>query len=204
MALTLPNTSLGTGVVNPTALEENFTAIAAKFGSIDNSDISSSAAIGLGKLAGRYDHLLINLRIDASILNTAVAGTDADYMAFVPVPDDGDGAWALDSIRWVCKDTGDGLAQVSLHWGYWAAGPTWSNTATLATAQAISNSIANNNSSLTVSVSNMSVSGGFHRSIAIKRAVAGTGYGTAGGGGIGLGVDEFSVSLLLKRDISST
>ena len=70
MALTLPYTDLS-GVVDDTKLEADLTAIANKFGSIDNSDIAAGASIATSKLAASNYELVLSAVVQGTDLNSA-------------------------------------------------------------------------------------------------------------------------------------
>lgn len=194
MSLTLPNTSLGTGVVDPTPIEENFSSLATKFGNIDNSDIASSAGISLSKLAGRYEHLALQFNVPASFLSAG-----AGYKAWVPLPDDGKGDWSVVGASYYVEDSGSGDAIVSIEWGYRNASG-WQITSTPIATETIPNlSVAqdNNNATMTVDSATLSNSPAQVRSLALRVTTVGTGYGT---GSTDL---RFYCTVFLKRDIST-
>jgi len=134
MSLVLPYPSLGTGVVNPTHIEENFTEIADKInGNIDNSDISTSAGIIITKLAARYQHCVVRLTLKGYYDGAAwVGGMDALGIkpeSLTPVYNDTKGNWTVNRVCWACSDTGAGTGEVQIQWGYYNAAGAWTSAA---------------------------------------------------------------------------
>jgi hypothetical protein len=127
MSLTLPYPTLGPGVVNSAELVLNFSAIASKFGSIDNSDIKAVANIALSKLAASYEYMVVRLSIDDMTLlytgNAApVSGGNPRCVDFCPIYDDGKGAWTYVATAWCTTDTGAGTGVFKIFWGVFNGG----------------------------------------------------------------------------------
>ena len=113
MSLTLTNSTLGPGVVDAAKINENFTAVATKFGNIDNSDVKSGAGISVDKLSASYEYLPISI-----VLTDGTAARDV----YCPVYNDGKGDWTVVATQWATADTGTNgagaaVAVFKVEWG---------------------------------------------------------------------------------------
>lgn len=131
MALVLPNPSLGTSVVDPTALEDNFSAITTKFSQgITTADLSTTAGIGSTQLAQPYQRnsLRVHEIGSGSGLVATGGGTGLIKATLTPIYNDGGGNWTLERVSWVCTDTGAGTGICSVQWGYYDSAGVWQGT----------------------------------------------------------------------------
>jgi len=114
-------------------IETRFANIQNKFGNIINEDISSDAGIALSKLSASYQELCITIAADEwGAANAIIAAT--------PLPgSNGDTAWVVTDIQWICTDSGNGAGTFDVVWGEYDAAGTWTTTTTVASAIALSN-----------------------------------------------------------------
>jgi len=131
MAIVLPYPSLGTGVVDPSKLEANFSELASKFGAITTSDLAASAGIANSQLAAQYQWMAIPL------FCTSMTATGVGSSSMVPIYNDGKGAWTVAAINYITPDVGTKTCEARIDLGYWN-GTTWTafdnSTATVITA----------------------------------------------------------------------
>ncbi len=118
MSVTLPYPTLAAGaVISADELNQNFSALANKFGTIDNSDIKAAAGISIDKHSASYEYLPISVKLtDGTAAN--------DY--FVPVYNDGKGDWTVVASQWATADTGTpaGTCIYKIEWGVYNGAAT--------------------------------------------------------------------------------
>jgi hypothetical protein len=84
MSLTIPNSFSSGSVVSASEVNDNNTAIAAKFGNIDNSDVKAAAGIDVSKLsASNYEAVIV-----CNLVGTELNASTASYMVVGSVPYD--------------------------------------------------------------------------------------------------------------------
>lgn len=201
MSLTLTGYPLVAGVVPLSTLNTYFSQLQTKFGNIDDSDIMTGANINVDKLQYQYQEALVSLVVRKADLTAGwpAASATAPLVA-VPIPGtNGDPSWTVTDIYWVCTDTGDGLGQFSVRYGYFNNG-SWSNTASIAVGKTISNpaagvdrpngaSILENGSGSIAFSTNPSYIGLFSDAVSATTLAGGSSY------------DFLSVSIILRRKI---
>lgn len=145
MALTLRHYPLASGVFNLTHLNENLSDIQDKFGSIDNSDIASDAAIAATKLAASNQEWVVQL-----IYHFGDAGqwpadsSGATPLVAVPMPgQNGDTSWVATDVTWVTNDVGSGDALFDVRYGSYNGSGVWANAGSIVTDVAIDDAGAN-------------------------------------------------------------
>jgi hypothetical protein len=178
-------------VISATDLNSRFNDISTKFGTIVNSDISSSAAISVTKLSANYEHMLVTLTY------SGVTALATGVLRLVPIPDDGKGDWTVTTAELVCTDVGDSTGQIRVDWGRYTAG-TWGATSTVVSAVAINSDDSGDNTSgaQALTVNSATLTSGTHRALALYGVAAGTGVLSAV-------TDQLVVTLLLKRVIAN-
>jgi hypothetical protein len=134
MSLTIPNTFTSGTAVSASNVNSNFTAVAAKFGNIDNSDIKSAAGIDVDKLSAQYEYMTVPL---AHVSNATfpAAGT---VLAAAPVYNDGKGTWTAVAYGWYCQEVGSQDGAIDILWGYYeTTGSLNGSPTTIANAEGI-------------------------------------------------------------------
>lgn len=132
MSVTLPYPTLGPGPVYNSELNENFGALEAKFGQIDNSDIASGAAISVDKLDAQYER--ISLKLSGS--STTTVNT---FIDFAPLLNDGNGTWTIEGVQWLLNDKGTTRPAIRLRYGYYTADTTtWVSVSEITAATTLS------------------------------------------------------------------
>lgn len=146
MAVTLPTPTLTSPLVK-TELDNNFSTLANKFGNITDADVSSSAAIGVTKLAAYYQEIVFTLQVLPPAVGSswpAVGATTPLAFCGVPYTAATDEAWTVTDIAWVCTDTGTSAGQFEVRYGRYV-GSTWTNYSTVtSSAITLANAAANN------------------------------------------------------------
>jgi hypothetical protein len=140
MAVSITNPTLSTTIV-ASEIEANFTDLVNKFGSIDDSDIASNAAITITKLAAYNFEFLMNLTLRGP--NVAGAAGDDPIVWSTTEPSlvmglpgtSADGTYTVISGNWFCTDVGDQTNDFTLTAGYYdtANPPVWTVDTTIAT-----------------------------------------------------------------------
>ncbi len=109
MSVTLPYPSLSAGAtISADELNQNFSALANKFGNIDNTDVKSGANISIDKLNASYEYLTVNVS-----LADGTASNDVLY----PLYNDSKGDWTYVSTQWVTDDVGTPTGVIGVRWG---------------------------------------------------------------------------------------
>jgi hypothetical protein len=146
MSLTLTGYPLVAGVVPLSTLNSWFSLIQNKFGAIDDNDIATGASINIDKLQYQYQEMLVSLTIKRQDLAAGwPAGSASTPLVAVPIPGtNGDPDWTATDVFWVCTDTGDGLGQFDVRYGYFN-NAVWSNTASVITGTVMGNPAAGAN-----------------------------------------------------------
>lgn len=199
MSLTLTSYPLVAGVVPLSTLNTYFSLIQAKFGNIDDSDIKTGANVNIDKLQYQYQEMLVQLTVPAAMFAGGWPAASATTpLIAVPLPGtSGDPSWTATDVYWMCNDTGDGLGQFDVRYGYFN-NSTWSNLASVVTGKAISNPAAGANLPNNASVlENGSVALAFNANpnmLAIMSAVVSATTISAAG-------SFFSASVILRRKI---
>lgn len=145
MPVPLPHTFATKTILSGTELDENFTALANKFnGGIVASDVSATAGFTTASMSASYQKMVVGLVVTDTDIAAGGWPAPAAVTPIVPLASvqvnglNTEDSWRAVSYSWVCTDTGDGLAQFSLQWGYYAtadnpagAAPgNWNNVAT--------------------------------------------------------------------------
>lgn len=187
MAVTLPYPSLASGaVISHTELNENFSTLANKFGSITNSDVAAAAALSIDKLSASYEYMVVKL---------SGATTAAAIVDYVPIFNDGKGSWTVSGVQYVLIDAGSANCAIRIQAGYYTdASTTWNVTDNITAATTLTGTDATNYNG-TISVTDSSFDpdpgAGDVKSIALSI----TGAGTASG--------NVYVGVMLKRQIKT-
>ncbi len=193
MSVTLPYTSLGPGVVDSAVLLANFNVLAAKFATIDNSDIAASgAAISIDKLSASYEYITINLT-HVSNGTFPAAGTN---LALQPMYNDTKGPWTCASYAWYCQDGGDQLGSIDILWGSYANN-VWATTATIVSNELLNGSTAANQNFQDGAASTQALA--WTQSAMVLRVAV----NTQGTGVMSTAEDKLGVSITLKRQIAT-
>lgn len=145
MALTLRHYPLASGVFNLTHLNENLADIQNKFGSIDNSDVASDAAIAVTKLAAANAEWTAQLIVNGAMLAAGWPAVSATTpLIAVPMPgQSGDTSWIATDVTWVCNDVGAGTGLFDVRYGSFDGAGAWVDAGTLVTAVTIDDVAAN-------------------------------------------------------------
>lgn len=194
MSLVLPNPTLGPGVVNSSELVENFSAIATKFGNVDNSDIKASAGIELSKLAASYEYVTVNL--EYRIVGAGTFPAANTVLAVHPMYNDGKGAWSTAAYSWATNDVGAQTGAVTLQWGKYDASGTWATTSTIVSGELLNG--GTNNTPFQDGATN-STSLAWTQSAMAFRLIVATQDATA----LFTDGDFLTVNVLLKRQITT-
>lgn len=205
MSITIPNTTLGPGVIDSGDLEANFTALTNKFGNIDNSDILSTAAIAPTKLSAYYSEAFVQLpyHFGAGGAWPAVGATTP--LLAVPVPAiSTDPSWVATHVTWVCSDIGTADGSFDVRYGAYDGTGVWNNSGSIATGVTLTRAGGDNTgfqgrssgSYLAVTIPAVVSVGGSDRvtCIALMSAGAGTNVITQG---------FLTVTVRLRRTIQS-
>lgn len=149
MALILPYPDLdaySTGVQASAPIEANFAAVAAKFGDIRNADVAANAGISIDKLDKQYQEVWVELFVNSNMLAAAWPAAGATTpLALVPIPgSNGDEAWTITDVSWVCNDCGGLAGLFDVRYGAYNAGTgLWANAGSIVTNVAITAGAAN-------------------------------------------------------------
>lgn len=199
MALTLRHYPLASGVFNLTHLNENLSDIQDKFnGGIDNSDISTLAAIAPTKLSASNQEWTAQLKYHFGNQGAWPAVGATTPLDVVPVPgQSGDTSWIATDVTWVCNDVGDGAGSFDVRYGSFNGAGVWVNAGSIAAGTTIASVAANagnegRSARLAVSIPN----GADVTSIALMSGAAGVGVVTAAG-------SFLCVSVRLRRVLQS-
>ena len=123
MSLTHTNATLS-DPIDKSEIETNFSETRAKFGSINNTDISADAGIAVTKLAANNQETLITLALDSSVFSAGWPAATTTPLVWVPFPGDDtdDSLTVVDAVYW-CSDPGTS-ATFAVEWGNYTGG-TW-------------------------------------------------------------------------------
>jgi hypothetical protein len=185
MSLTLPYPTLTTSPATKAEVDSNFTTISSKFGAITNADIASSAAISVDKLSAQYEYTFIQLKDTATTATAAIKD-------FVPIYNDGKGAWTVAGASYIMKDAGSTSPTFTIIFGYPTDASTTFNTTTTVVAATTPTASAGNyrHANLTLNATTITPTSN-NESLALNV----TGAGTASG--------ALFISVLLKRKIAT-
>ena len=114
--MTLSLTTSLAATISKSELEANFTSIQSKFSAgIDNSDISTGAAIAVSKLAASKEYLTLTLSTGG---DAEGFDTDDQYRDYVPLPglSGNQNSWSLKAASWVCTGVGGGTGTFDVEW----------------------------------------------------------------------------------------
>lgn len=144
MTTTITHTTLST-TYTPSEIEKNFQDLVDKFGNIDGSDIVASAGITASQLAASKNEIHLQLTVPAARLSSGWPAGGNDALALCCLPgSNGDAAWTLTDMVWVCTDTGAGTAQFKLILGdYTTSAGSLTINSTIGT-YTLSNAASNN------------------------------------------------------------
>lgn len=156
MAVTLPYTTLGPGVVDAAQINANFAAIVTALTNIDNSNVKSSGGISIDKLSASYEYLPITVKL--------TDGTAANEQ-IVPVYNDSKGNWTVVADQWATANTGtpDGTCGYSIQWGIYNGAATpgaFTSSATIDTVALSGASIASQGIDSSPTTSTLTFGGG--------------------------------------------
>jgi hypothetical protein len=184
MAVTLPYPTLGPGVISDDEINSNFSTLASKFGSITNSDIRANAGVSIDKLSASYEYITIKL------FDTATTGTG--IKDFVPIYNDGKGAWTVAGAGYIMSDAGSTSPTFTIIFGYPTDASTTFNTSTTVVAATTPTASDGNyrHANLTLNSTTITPTSN-NESLALNITGAGTASGT------------LWVSVLLKRQIAT-
>lgn len=131
MSVTLPYPALSPGeVVDQAQLNSNFSTLANKFGTIDNSDVKSGAGLDINKLSASYEYMTIRF--------TLADMTSTSNIDVCPFFNDSKGDWTYVATQWATQDTGAGTGAFQIGWGQYngaasSAAPALTTTSTIDT-----------------------------------------------------------------------
>jgi hypothetical protein len=135
MSLTVTNPVLGTGLADSTKIDQNFADVVSKFGAIDNSDISASAAIDISKLSANNFELIFPLSFSGT---PTASGTVPIAVCGVP-QDDTTSSYLTTAYDFVCMvPPSAGVNTFKVEYGSWAVG-NWVSAATVLGATTVTN-----------------------------------------------------------------
>lgn len=172
---------LAAGTVTRSVLNTIFASIVSKFsGGIDNTDISSAAAISPTKLSASNTDLWVHLPYYARAVWPAVSATTP--LAIVALPgQSGDADWVATDVTWVCNDIGTADGSFDVRYGGYDGAGLWVNGGSITTGVVLTrlggDATGNQGRSARLSVS--IPNGATVSSIALMSAGAGTGVVTS-------------------------
>jgi hypothetical protein len=185
MGYTTPNTFTAGTAITASDMNENFDAISNwANGSIVNSDISTSAAIAVSKLAASKEHLILTFP-------TVTDTTSTGIKSYIPFINDNGGNWTPTKVQWLCTDPGSANAAFTIKYGLYTAGVWGGSNVTAAVTVSGSDGVATQGTN-TSSPLGSALSVGTNNAFVLDITTG----GTASGG--------LWVSLFLSRTISST
>jgi hypothetical protein len=190
MSLTLPYPTIGPGPVDNEVLQENFTAIANKFGNIDNSDMKTAGGVSIDKLSASYEYMNV-------VLSGATTGAVGTLVDFVPMYNDSKGDWTVVGVQYLLQDVGSTKPAIRVRHGYFTNNTTtalgWNALDEVTAATTLGGASADdNNHSATIATTDTSIQQnanfpGFGLFITTQGVASGTVW----------------VSVLLKRQIAT-
>ena len=138
MAFIIPNTFAAGAVIDPTLVNANNTAIAAKFnGQIGGSDlVGSSDPVLLSSLVASRQRIQAKLRFNNPVTGFWCAGSLLD---FYPLVQESAVGWTADSITWFCAQVGAGVGQFQVQLGTFNGSGAWVSSYTLVNTITMSN-----------------------------------------------------------------
>lgn len=196
MSLVIPNTFSSGATLDPTEVNQNFTAVANKMGSIVNEDIASNAAISVDKLSAQYERVVINARIPNAHLSAA------DTYFYIPFLSPASPGWVVDGITFTIynNSTGallsmSGTKDASVQWGeITKTTGVWTTVTTVTSGQQLDGLYA---TSATLSNATLGAIGGASTEIPAFRFYLDTYSGSAANA-------EAYMSIVLKRKIQAS
>jgi hypothetical protein len=197
MSLTYPHDFSGATSISGAELQQQFDAVANKFGALTAGDLSPQASILTSQLEASFEHMDIALQTSYS-MNESAAWPASGVLAAVPVVNRGLD-WVVSDIDWICSDTGDGAGAFRVQWAEFAAG-AYSSIGNVCAATTMANAAAANDSNsgmVTPSGTTTLAQGSGARFLALIATAAGVGVMSAAG-------EYVTVTCRLKRRISST
>ena len=117
MSLTLPYPTLTTTTAVRAELQDNFAAVASKFGYISNEDVRTGAGIDVDKLSAQYEYMAVSTVFVEVAAATGL--TAARFLSATPMYNDGKGTWTAVAYSWYCTDVGAQTGKIDILWGYY-------------------------------------------------------------------------------------
>jgi hypothetical protein len=195
MGLTLSYSSLSP-TVNKDELQKNFWAIKDKFNSgLVNSDFHRYGVIALSKFEHAYQEILVTMRIGQNDLSTGwPAFGEFTPLAMAALPN---GIWTAEHIAWACTDTGTGVGEFEIKYGYWHANGTFIPSVDVVLDVVMANSAANGDANSGEQAVSATCSPGVNASFLSLQS--GLVDATTLAGGAKVYDDFLSVTVLLRR-----
>ena len=201
--MTLSLTTSLASTITKSELEANFTSIQSKFSAgIDNSDISTGAAIAVSKLAASKEYMTLTLesRGDGTGLDT-----DNQFRDMVPLPglSGNQSSWSLKAASWVCTDVGGGTATFDVEWAQYDANGNYANVTTPIAAEVLTKGSATvtNAKQCTIDAASIAFDASLSRFFALK--VTNPDADAMNDTDTPASPSYLKVSLLLERDIQA-